>query len=275
MPLIESQSFTNQNIASGKSITFAAAPANYDSASLRVFLYELSAASSTKAFSMFITKAGSGVESRFPIVPSFTTTVSSVVLLSDPFPLSIGDVIRINIVGGAGDSANPDIIAQLWGIPDLSALITTVDGVVNAIKAKTDNLIANPADESLLEAYISSETAGLATSAALGMVSSVVNTLPSAAEIDAQLSGTHGAGTWGNATGGGAVLETVTVTVSGLPRDGVEVWVTTDEAGLNLVANGVTDALGQVDFMLDPGTYYVWKQLAGVNFTNPQTTVVS
>jgi len=163
-----------------------------------------------------------------------------------------------------------------------AANLATVDTVVDAIKAKTDNLTENPADQALLETYISVETGPLATSAAVGLVSSVVNiiegntsNLPTAVDIDNQLSGTHGAGTWGNATGGGAVLETVTVTVSGLPRDGVEVWVTTDAAGLNLVANGVTDALGEVDFMLDPGTYYVWKQLAGVNFTNPQTTVVS
>lgn len=130
---------------------------------------------------------------------------------------------------------------------------------ITAIKAKTDNLPSDPADQSLLDAAI--------------------DALPTAAEIDTQLSGTHGAGSWLSGSGGGggsgAISTTVTITVSGLPRDGVEVWATTDAGGLNVVASGVTDAMGQVTFLLDAGTYYVWKQLSGVNFTNPETTVVS
>ncbi len=130
---------------------------------------------------------------------------------------------------------------------------------ITAIKAKTDNLPSDPADQSLIDAAI--------------------DALPTAAEIDTQLSGTHGAGSWLSGSGGGggsgAISTTVTITVNGLPRDGVEVWYTTDAGGLNVVASGVTDAMGQVTFLLDAGTYYVWKQLSGVNFTNPETTVVS
>ena len=125
----------------------------------------------------------------------------------------------------------------------------------------------------LILATISTETAGLATSAALGMVSSVVNTLPTAAEIDTQLSGTHGAGTWGN--GSGSTSTTVTVNDGVNPIDGVDVWVSTDSAGTNVVARGSTGALGTVVFMLDAGTYYAWKQLAGYDFTNPQSFTVS
>ncbi len=98
---------------------------------------------------------------------------------------------------------------------------------------------------------------------------------PTAAQIDTQLSGTHGSGNWGAGTGAGATAWDVTITVSGLPREGVEVWVTTDSGGLNRVASGTTDTLGNVTFYLDPGTYYVWKQLAGVNFTNPESMVVT
>lgn len=75
--------------------------------------------------------------------------------------------------------------------------------------------------------------------------------------------------------GRGATSQTVNVTVGGVVTDGVEVWVTTDSAGANVVSSGVTDALGNVTFLLDAGTYYVWKQLAGANFTNPETMVVS
>lgn len=286
MLLIESQSFTDQSIYPFKIITFTASPQNYGLVNLRVWLYDLAAVSAAKTASGYITRAGSGVESRFVINPTITTTAASICLSSDLFTLAAGDVLKIVLVGSSSDTGGVDIVAELWGVPDLSAQISALtaalavvddflDTEIAAIKAKTDNLPTDPADESLLEAYISTETSGLATSAALGMVSSVVNTLPTAAEIDTQLSATHGAGTWGNSTGGGAVSTTVTVTVSGLARDGVEVWVTTDAAGSNLVASGVTDALGEVDFMLDVGTYYVWKQLSGVNFTNPQTMVVS
>lgn len=140
-----------------------------------------------------------------------------------------------------------------------AANLAIVDGVVDAIKLKTDNLPSDPADQSLLDAAI--------------------DALPTAAEIDTQLSGTHGAGSWLSGSGGGggsgAISTTVTITVSGLPRDGVEVWATTDSGGLNVAASGTTDAMGQVTFMLDAGTYYLWKQLSGVNFTNPETMVVS
>ncbi len=258
MPLIESQSFTNQAINVGKVITFAAPLVDYEQVNLRVFLYDLAAVSSAKTAVPVITKAGTAVESRLNLTPTLTTAGTSLVLSSDLFTLGAGDVLKITIVGGANDTANVDIVAELWGIPDLSALITIVDTVVDAIKAKTDNLPTDPADESLLEAAIAA-----------------IPSAPSVAQIDTQLSGTHGVGSWGSGSGSGAVSTTVTVTVSSLPRDGVEVWVTTDLAGLNVVANGVTDALGEVDFLLDAGTYFVWKQLAGVNFTNPQTMVVS
>jgi hypothetical protein len=53
------------------------------------------------------------------------------------------------------------------------------------------------------------------------------------------------------------------------------VWVTTDLAGSNVVASGVSDALGLVTVWLDSGTYYIFKQLSGYTFTNPETMVVT
>ena len=76
--------------------------------------------------------------------------------------------------------------------------------------------------------------------------------------------------------GSGASATTIICQVSGLPIDGVEVWITTDAAGLNVVAGTlVSDALGEADFMLDPGTYYAWRQKSGYNFTNPTSITVS
>ena len=76
---------------------------------------------------------------------------------------------------------------------------------------------------------------------------------------------------------GGAGSNECTITVSdgdGDPIDGCSVWITTDEAGKNVVASGTTDESGVVTFMLDGGTYFSWRQLSGFNFDNPETIVV-
>lgn len=81
----------------------------------------------------------------------------------------------------------------------------------------------------------------------------------------------------GGAVGPGATPYTDTVeSPAGTPLAGAAVWVTTDAAGLNTIAGTlVTDAFGSFLFMLDPGTYYLWVQKAGHNFSNPTTIVVS
>jgi len=74
--------------------------------------------------------------------------------------------------------------------------------------------------------------------------------------------------------GAGSVQYTITVDDGVNPLDGVDVWITTDVAGSNLIARGLTDDAGEVTFSLDPGSYYAWKQLAGYAFTNPESFVV-
>lgn len=131
---------------------------------------------------------------------------------------------------------------------------------ITAIKAKTDNLPTDPADESLLEAAIAAIPAA-----------------PSVAAIDSQLSGTHGAGSWlSGGTGGGSVTYTYYVedssTLGPLPE--VEVSVYSDLALTTLIASGITDAFGNIVFYLDPGTYYFVSRKSGYSFTNPDTEVV-
>ena len=68
----------------------------------------------------------------------------------------------------------------------------------------------------------------------------------------------------------------MTVNVAGNPEAGVDVWGSTDSAGANVVAGTLaTDAFGKATFMLDPGTYYLWAQKAGSNFSNPTSFTVS
>jgi len=60
----------------------------------------------------------------------------------------------------------------------------------------------------------------------------------------------------------------------GSPVANADVWVTTDLAGTNTIASGVTDGSGNVIFYLDSGTYYVWCAKSGYSFSNPDTEVV-
>lgn len=81
----------------------------------------------------------------------------------------------------------------------------------------------------------------------------------------------------------GALAFTYTVTnvLTGIPIEGVEVWITTDLAGNNIIWNGHTDAVGIArddngDLpYLDPATYYFWSQKSGYTFANPDSEVVS
>lgn len=68
---------------------------------------------------------------------------------------------------------------------------------------------------------------------------------------------------------------TLTDNVTALPITNAEVWVTTDSAGLNIVAHGFTNASGVVTFFLDAGTNYFWRQHGSYTFTNPDTEIVS
>ena len=75
--------------------------------------------------------------------------------------------------------------------------------------------------------------------------------------------------------GAGAITWPYTLTESdNTPISDADVWVTTDEAGNNVVASGRTDASGVVTFFLDAGIVYVWAQKTGWNFTNPDTESV-
>lgn len=81
----------------------------------------------------------------------------------------------------------------------------------------------------------------------------------------------------GSQAGAGGITWTYTLTDadSGNPISNADVWVTTDEAGNNVIASGVTDAAGSLTFYLDAGTYYLWRKKSGWNFTNPDTEEVS
>ena len=79
------------------------------------------------------------------------------------------------------------------------------------------------------------------------------------------------------AAGAGAItwVYTLTDTDTGNPIADADIWVTSDEAGTNVIASGKTDQYGKVTFFLDEGEIFVWRQKSGWNFVNPDTEVVS
>ena len=98
--------------------------------------------------------------------------------------------------------------------------------------------------------------------------------------IDTSLSGTHGGGPWGGGgvagVGTGIIYWPVTCQVDGVVESDVEVWITTYEAGTNVVAGPVaSDNFGVVPFYLNAGDYFVFREKSGINFSNPQTITVA
>lgn len=102
--------------------------------------------------------------------------------------------------------------------------------------------------------------------------------VPSSSTADIQVIGVPGA-TWTVTPEAGAgAIEwdyTLTDSVSGAPIADADVWVTSDSAGLYVIASGKTDATGVVTFYLDAGTVYVWSQKSGYDFSNPDEETVS
>lgn len=74
---------------------------------------------------------------------------------------------------------------------------------------------------------------------------------------------------------------TLTNSSNGLPLEGAHVAIATDSAGGRVVWSGYTDAFGVARDqlgglpLLDPGTYFVFRQRSGFTFVNPDVEVVS
>lgn len=75
--------------------------------------------------------------------------------------------------------------------------------------------------------------------------------------------------------GAGATAKTYTLLDSDDdPISDADIWVSTDDAGENVIASGTTDQNGQVTFYLDVGTVYIWRAKTGYSFTNPDEELV-
>ena len=156
-----------------------------------------------------------------------------------------------------------------------AAWITGAGG--DATEAKQDSIIAY-VDE--LETRLSAVRAGYLDNLSAGAVA-----------LEATLSAIKGSGwtdetlkaikdvidTIGGEVGSGALSCTWTQKDDDEnPMDNCQIWICTDEAGNNVIAGTLlTNSSGEATFMLDAGTYYVFREKGGYNFTNPQEWSVS
>lgn len=147
---------------------------------------------------------------------------------------------------------NAELATALGTADDATLAAIAAEAVkTTAIKAKTDNLPSDPADQSLLMAAI--------------------DAVPTAAEIDTLLSANHGAGNWGSIAGGtGARTVALTVNDGSAAIESAHVRLTKGAESYVLD----TDASGHVTFSLDDGTWSVAITIPGYTFT-PTTLVIA
>jgi hypothetical protein len=145
---------------------------------------------------------------------------------------------------------------------------------IAAVKAKTDTLPATPAAQSdCITAAGVRSAVGLASAnldTQLAEIEADVDLLPTAAQVDTQLSGTHGSGAWGAAgSGSGARVRTVTVTDGASPIENATVRLT---IGLSTFT-APTDASGVATFNLDAGSYTLSITADGYSFGGDELTI--
>ena len=179
-------------------------------------------------------------------------------LLMDAGDSDTVGVLQISLDSGTNDMplVNLDVVEEVVYDRDYVAAATGNTASVIAILADTDELQADDIPGTL--ATILADTDELQTDWTDGGRLDLL--LDEVASID----------------GAGSVTCNVyTRTGAGNPIDGVDVWITSDAAGTNVTAGTLTsDDAGLTTFYLDAGTHYLWRQLAGYMFTNPQTMTV-
>jgi hypothetical protein len=172
-------------------------------------------------------------------------------------------------------------LAAIAGLNDLDA--AGVRAAVGLASANLDTQLGDlPTNAELTTSQAAADDATLAAIAALS-----IPTVGAIADQvwDEAIAGHAGAGSTGealaaasagSASGAGAITWVVEIDDGTDPIEAAHVWVSTDEAGSNIVAGSLlTDSFGLVTFFLDAGTYYVHVRKDGFNPLQAQETVVS
>jgi hypothetical protein len=168
----------------------------------------------------------------------------------------------INATTGAAEDADSLPTGVLYENGSDSGEVITISNVDTGLYSASFSIPSDAAEEDVYDLVVEGTVNGVAGIGSIwrGSISAVIN-FPAGAE---------------------PLTYTVTDTVSSDPVSGVDVWISTDLPGTIIIWRGTTDAFGVARNvndqlpMLDPGTYYVWKQIAGyVDDDNPDTVVVA
>lgn len=147
-----------------------------------------------------------------------------------------------------------------------NALIAYLSGTIDLLDEGTASVITDDAR------YDTDQPVGDVQGKMLGIDFGTTITGPSVWAYDHE--GNPIASGGGSPVGPGSTeVEIVTVDDESNPVDGAAVWVSTDEAGTNVIAGTLYSAgNGRVKFMLDTDmNYWVWRQISGFDFTpNPE-----
>lgn len=214
----------------------------------------------------------------FAGVDRITTDVLAAALAPLALEASLAALAQDATVAKAADIAGSvwDALAADHIVPDsLGLAATMVPPSPSEIADQVwdeDLALHNTAGSAGAQIQLVAATPSTPEEVAAAVLAAIVTGAVTVEDVLALLYGAQASG----GAGGGAISFTVTINVDGQPADGVEVWISTDPEGTNVIAGTlVTDAFGVAIFMLDAGTYQLWKQKAGVNFENPEEIVVS
>ena len=161
-------------------------------------------------------------------------------------------------------------VSSRFAPADLTSLQADVTAIKTPVVANIDATISSR----LPTSSYSSPASITSLQADVTSIKSTVTT-----NLDAPVSSRFPTSSWiPPVTGSGSISYPVTVTQSDgvTPIEGVQVWITTDLAGTNVIAGSLyTSSMGIATFVLDAGSYYLWRQISGWNFSNPQAITVS
>jgi hypothetical protein len=217
-------------------------------------------------YSIYVTIQAGGVGSVYMEGPITTFVVpvgqTSIGFVSILLPVNTSDIVRFYVKGLSVDITTPDIVSRIF---ELTYLRPTVSGrtldVTDTGEAGIDWAnIHEPGTEVVLS----------------GTSIKDVEDTPTVGEIDTQLSGTHGSGSWGVGNGGDKQLVyTLTDSGTGEPVFGAVIELYATAGMIGIIDSQVTNILGQVTFTgLVAGTYYL-KCIKSGFVTTTDTEVVA
>jgi hypothetical protein len=174
---------------------------------------------------------------------------------------SIGKLLVTDINATIG-SRSSHSVADIWNAA--TSGLTTLASIGKLLVDNINATISGRSSHSVADIW-AALTSGLTTSGSIGKLL-VTN-------IDAKISSPAGSG-----SGSVAYTPSRATDANGSPLAGVDTWANTSSTNSNsdVQARAYTNELGLIDspFMLDPGTYYIWRHKDGYTFPNPETIEV-